>query len=110
MYDMLPFPKVTGTTDTERINELYNYLIQFKETLEFALTNITKENLSPDLENTLLELQKNIKKSNDAREEEVMQLSANAPTVSAVCSSDLFKEAVKNEVSKYLNINNEEEI
>ena len=39
MVDMLPFPRIVGNTPEEQVSELYNYLIQFKETLEFALKN-----------------------------------------------------------------------
>ena len=74
MVDMFPFPRVTGNTPDEKISELLSYLIQFKEALEFALMNISTENLSPDLVNKLNELGADIKKSNEARAEELAQI------------------------------------
>ena len=98
MVDMLPFPRFTGGTPEEQMAELINYLIQFKETLEFALTNISTENLSPDLLNKLNELGADIEKSNEARENEITQISVNTLTIPDVCESDIFKMAIKNEV------------
>lgn len=103
MVDMFPFPRVTGGTPNEQIAELLNYLIQFKETLEFTLANISTENLSPDLVNKLNEMGADIEKSNEARENEITQISVNTLTISDVCESDIFKSAVENEVSDNLN-------
>lgn len=48
MYDILPFPpNITATDAKEQVSQLYNYLNQFKEALEFILTNISVDNLSP---------------------------------------------------------------
>lgn len=105
MFDIFPFPRITGNTPEEQIAELSNYLIQFKETLEFALTNISAENLSPDLINKLNELGADIEKSNEERESEVAQISINSLTVSDVCNSDLFKLAVKSMLSQYISFN-----
>ena len=98
MVDMLPFPRITGDTSEKKIGELINYLIQFKETLEFVLMNISTENLSTDLVNKLNELGANIEQSNPDRENEITQISNNALTVSDVCNSDIFKSSVKSEV------------
>ena len=75
MFDILPFPRITGNTPEEKVAELINYLIQFKETLEFALMNISAENLSPDLINRLNALGADIEKSHTEREEELSQIS-----------------------------------
>jgi hypothetical protein len=99
MVDMFPFPSVTEGKPEKQIAEIVNYLIQFKETLEFALANISAENLSPDLVNKLNELGTNIAKSNEERENEVAQITTNALTVSDVCNSDLFKLSVESEIS-----------
>ena len=77
MVDMLPFPRIVGDTSEKQIEEVVNYLIHFKETLEFALMNISTENFAPDLVNKLNELGANIEQSNKAREEEITQLSQN---------------------------------
>ena len=106
MVDMLPFPRVISNTPEEQIGELINYLIQFKETLEFALANISTENLSPDLVNKLNELGANIEKSKEERENEFAQISSTSSlTVSDVCSSDLLKATIVNEVEANLKIN-----
>ena len=106
MVDMLPFPRVISNTPEEQIGELINYLILFKETLEFALANISTENLSPDLVNKLNELGANIEKSKEERENEFAQISSTSSlTVSDVCSSDLLKATIVNEVEANLKIN-----
>ena len=100
MVDMLPFPRVIGDTSEKQIAELIDYLIQFKETLEFALTNISTENLSPDLVKKLNELGADIKKSNEDRENEIAQVSNfSSITVSDVCNSELFKNKIDERIS-----------
>lgn len=81
MNDILPFPSRLGNTPEEQIQEVYNYLIQFKEALEFVLDNISTENLSPDLLKMLNELGANIRENNTIREEEIAQLSGNISNV-----------------------------
>ena len=105
MFDMLPFLRVTGTTTEEQIASLVSYLTQFKETLEFALTNISTDNLSPDLVKLLNELGANIEKSNEEREDEVAQISTNALTIPDVINSDLFKDAIASEQAKDITFN-----
>lgn len=105
MMDMLPFLRVTGTTLEEQIVSLVNYLTQFKETLEFALMNISTENLSPDLVNKLNELGAGIEKSNEEREDEVAQISTNALTIPDVINSELFKDAIASEQAKDIAFN-----
>ncbi len=105
MVDIFPFPRIPSGNPESQIAELVNYLIQFKETLEFALMNISTENLSPDLLNKLNELGADIQTSNEAREEEMTQVSVNALTIPDVCNSDLFKNVVKSEASKYVSFN-----
>ena len=86
MVDIFPFPSTHGNTPEEQIKELVNYLIQFKETLEFALDNITMDNLSPELVNKLNDLGAEIKQSSSEWENELAQVSNNS--------------SVKNELSK----------
>ena len=105
MVDMLPFPRVMGDTPEKQIAELVNYLIHFKETLEFALMNISTENLSQDLITTLNDLGANIEQSNLDREDEITQMSNNALTISDVCNSDVFKMAVNDEIKDYVTFN-----
>lgn len=94
MYDMLPFPNFIGKTTEEQVSQITNYLIQFKETLEFILTNISTDNLSQDLVNQLNTLGADIQKSVDDREEEIQQMSNKTLSVSDVLNSSAFKAAV----------------
>lgn len=102
---MLPFPKVMGNTPEEQIASLVNYMTQFKETLEFALMNISTENLSPDLVNMLNTLGADIEKNKEEREDEVAQISTNALTIADVCNSDMFKDAIASEQTKNIRFN-----
>ena len=104
MMDMLPFPRIMGNTAEEKMADLLNYLIQFKEALEFALTNISTENLSPELLNKLNALGIDIEKSNEARETEITQISLNSLTIADVCNSDLLKSTISSEMGKNLMI------
>ena len=74
MVDIFPFPRVTGETPEKQITELISYLIQFKETLEFELANISTENLSPDLVAKLDSLNATIEQSNLEKEDEIAQI------------------------------------
>ena len=99
MMDMFPFPSVTGKTSEEQIKDILNYLIQFKETLEFALMNISTENLSPDLVNRLNDLGANIQQNNAERESELVQITQKQTiTVFDVLNSEAFKASLKNEI------------
>lgn len=104
MQDIFPFPRVTGNTSEQQIAHLVDYLIQFKETLEFALGNITTENLSPELINKLNELGADIQKNKDDKEEEFAQLTGGSTlTISDVVTSNQFKEAVKGQMAIKVN-------
>jgi hypothetical protein len=105
MLDMLPFPRIMGDTPDKQIVELVTYLVQFKETLEFALRNISTENLSPELVNKLNELGAGIEKSNENREDEIAQVSSKTLTVSDVCNSEIFKLAVEDKFKGYITFN-----
>ena len=41
MMDLFSFPYVKGKTPEEQIPEIINYLVQFKETLEFELAELS---------------------------------------------------------------------
>ena len=72
---MLPFLRITGNTPEKQITEITEYLTQFKETLEFILSNISLENLSPELVRRLEGLDNTIAQINSNREEEIAQIS-----------------------------------
>lgn len=95
MYDMLPFPNVTGKTTEEQVAQINNYLIQFKETLEFILTNISAENLSQDLVEKLNTLGADIEKSIEDRDDQIQQVSNKTISVFDVINSPAFKMALE---------------
>ena len=76
MMDIFPFPRVTGETAEEQIASLISYITQLKESLEFALMNISAENLSTDLRVRIDNIENEIKKSKEDRDEAVAQLAA----------------------------------
>ena len=100
MYDMLPFPNLNAKTTEEQVAQINNYLIQFKETLEFILTNISAENLSQDLVDRLNTLGADIEKSIKDRDEQMEQVASKSLTVSDVINSAAFSSAVKSEVAE----------
>ena len=95
MYDMLPFPNITANTIEEQKAQINNYLIQFKETLEFILTNISAENLSPELVDKLNNLGAEIEKTTDETTEQIQQVSNRAITVWDVINSPAFESALE---------------
>lgn len=58
MMDRLPFPDVNAHTTEEKVAQLVDYLIRFKEELEFILSDIGVENLSADLQHKISEMGK----------------------------------------------------
>ena len=100
MLDIFPFPDIKEGKPEKQVADLVSYLIQFKEILEFALTNISEENLSPTLISKLNQLGISIDES-----VEVAQSSAKSLTVSDVVNSDIFKLAIKTEKIKDLLFN-----
>lgn len=99
MYDMLPFPNVNAATPEEQVVQINDFLIQFKETLEFILTNISVENLSQDLVDKLNKLGAEIEQSAEESNDQIQQVSHNAITVSDVINSPIFGAAIEREVS-----------
>lgn len=75
MFDILPFPRISGSTPEEQIPEIIKYLNQFKESLEFILMNIGTENLSSELKTRLSEIEKSITDNRKDIEEEIAQIS-----------------------------------
>lgn len=93
MYDILPFPNITATDTKEQVAQINNYLIQFKETLEFILTNISADNLSPDLLEKLNSLGAEMQTSREEQEDVTQQIMQRTITVSDVINSHLFKDS-----------------
>lgn len=98
MYDMLPFPNITAKSVEEQASQINNYLIQFKETLEFILTNISTENLSQELVEKLNSLGAEIEKTTEDATDQIQQVSNKSITVSDVVNSQSFKSAVNSAV------------
>lgn len=96
MFDIFPFPNIVGDTPEEQIANITNYLIQFKETLEFMLTNISSDNLSKDLVDKLNSLGADIVKNNQEKDDQLSQVVNQAVTVSDVINSPTFKLALEN--------------
>lgn len=95
MQDLFEYPTITTSKSEEQIKELVNYLVQFKETLEFTLANISADNLSSDLVSKLNTLGADIQRSNDEREEQIQQVVNNGLTVSDVLNSEAYKASLK---------------
>lgn len=93
MYDMLPFPHITATKPEEQVAQINNYLVQFKETLEFILMNISMDNLSKDLADKITSLGSSIEKSSVERAEEIQQVTnkMGGSSVSDIINSPLFQ-------------------
>lgn len=98
MLDILPYPRIVGDKTEEKISSLIDYLIQVKEELEFALRNISTDNLSDELIGKLNSLGADIQKSDEARKDELSQLNLDVLTVSDVINSSSFKSAVNTQV------------
>jgi hypothetical protein len=90
MYDILPFPNITATDVKEQVVQINNYLIQFKEELEFVLTNLGEDNLSESLRQTINALSENT--HSDADEETLQQIVQSGLKITDVINSRLFKE------------------
>lgn len=94
MFDILPFPNITSTETKEQVAQINNYLIQLKEELEFILTNISADNLSPELRDRLNSLGAEIQTSEEKYEQVTQQVSNQSLTVSDVINSPLFESAL----------------
>ena len=103
MYDMLPFPSIVAVNVEELTAQVNNYLIQFKESLEFALMNISIDNLSQDLVVKLNNLGADIEKNNEEKDDQINQVASKTLSVSDVINSSAFKLALDGaKLKKYL--------
>lgn len=93
MYDILPFPNITATDAKEQVAQINNYLIQLKEELEFILTNISADNLSPELLGMIRSLGADVQTTKEEQEDTAQQMAQRMISVSDVVDSQLFKEA-----------------
>ena len=95
MFDILPFPNITGETPAEQLEQMNSYLIQLKEELEFILTSISAENLSADLRQQLASLGADVDTNKTEQEVVNQQIINRALTVDDVVDSTAFKNALK---------------
>lgn len=95
MYDILPFPNITGENPAEQLEQINSYLIQLKEELEFILTRISVDNLSEDLRRQLASLGADISTNRTEQEVVTQQIINRALTVDDVISSAAFENALK---------------
>jgi uncharacterized protein YoxC len=100
MFDMFQFPNITPSSAEEMAAQINNYLIQFKETLEFAMTNISSENLSQELIEKLNNLGADIEKSIEDRDDQIKQVSDKTLSVSDVINSAAFGTAIDGKIKK----------
>ncbi len=94
MFDILPFPNITGTTQTEQLAQINNYLIQLKEELEFILTNIGADNLSAELRLKLNNLGAELTLRKEEQEDAAAQIKSKTLTASDVINSEPFTAAI----------------
>lgn len=98
MQDRLPFPHITATKPEEQLVQLRDYLFQFKEELEFILSNIDADNLSQELVDKLNNLGADVKKEMEDRDEQYQQ---SVLTVSDVLNSPTFKTELKSAIPTF---------
>ena len=99
MNNILPYPNITATEPKEQIQQLKSYIFQLTETLEFLLTNINTDNLSPSLVNQLNDLGMSIENTRadvDERQQITTNLvKENSLTVNDVITSVAFQNEVQ---------------
>lgn len=95
MYDMLPFPNISATNIEDLSFQTNNYLIQFKETLEFVLANIGTDNLSQDLIEKLNSLGAEVEKNAEETDDQFQQVAGKTITVADVINSNAFENALE---------------
>ena len=93
MYDILPFHNITATDAKEQVSQINNYLIQLKEELEFILTNISADNLSPELLSQIRSIGAEVKTTKEEQADATQQITQKMIGVSDVVTSDTFKES-----------------
>lgn len=92
MFNELPFPHITATDAKEQIKQLNDYLVYFKESLEFILMNISADNFSQELLDRLDALGVDIRTTNANKEEETQQITNRFITVDDVISSQKYQD------------------
>lgn len=102
VVDLFPFLRLMGDTPEKQIGEIVEYLMQFKEMVEFALGNISTDNLSPEFATKLSEIEGSVNQINKNREEDYAQIISKILKTSDIFNSEAFKSAVAEECKKYI--------
>ena len=100
MYDILPFPNMTGTNTEEKLAQIFTYLVQLKEALEFALTNISPENLSQDLIDKINSLGSDFSKNTEEMDEQIQQVASKSVSVYDVVNSPILEAHITKEIKE----------
>lgn len=95
MFDILPFPNITGETQGEQLQQINNYLIQLKESLEFILTSISADNLSSEFRSQLASLGADINTNKTEQDVVNQQIINRSLTVDDVISSSGFTNIIE---------------
>ena len=95
MFDIFEYPNISAKDVNELSQQVNHYLVQFKETLEFVLTNISTENLSADLIAKLNSLGAEIETRKQEQEEQITQVTNNALTISDVLNSEAYNASIR---------------
>lgn len=100
MFDILPFPNITAKEPDERISQVVDYLLQFKEDLEFILTNLTTENLSPELQARIASVKTSTDVFTEEQTEQIGQMKGGISVFDVLNSSAFL--AYAGNVTKYV--------
>ena len=92
----LPIPHFTAITPEEQLAQVQDYLFQLIEELEFALNNLSADNLSQELLDRLNSLGAGIEDTKNESEEKLQQVTNKTITVSDVINLNAFESAVSN--------------
>ena len=95
MIDALPFPHITAKDTPEQIKQINDYLVYFKESLEFILMNISADNLSSDLVDKLNRFDSEIETLKIVEENVIQQVSNKTITALEVIESEEYKASIK---------------
>lgn len=95
MIDALPFPHITAKDTQEQIKQINDYLVYFKESLEFILMNISTDNLSSDLVDKLNRFDSEIETLKMVEDNVIQQVSNKTITALEVIESEEYKASIK---------------
>lgn len=95
MFEFLPHPEIRATTVAELSGQINDYLFRLKEALEFELSSIDIDNLSPEFRKKLDAIGVDITSINEAKDNEMAQVATNFITIEDVIDSYLLDEKMK---------------